>query len=129
MSSGILLVGVAGCRQVGEDALLVRQIAANLQLTAATGRRQILYIQAVLVEDQGPVEIAQAVGNAFLGEVHVVEQDIAGQLRLLHMPAGGDVEGHLSGGDEVGVQRVCQRHADAALCGQVESAALRIGRP
>ena len=118
---------VAGGGEVGEEALLVGEVAADLELAAAGGGGEVFDVEAVFVEGERAVEVAEAIGNAFDGEVDVLEEDVAGERRLLDEAFGGDLEGDLAGGDEVGVEGVGERHADAAVGGEIELAALRVG--
>jgi hypothetical protein len=56
---------LAGDGEIGEETVLVGQIPAHAELAAAAHRRERLHFQSVLVEFQGAVQLAQAVGHIF----------------------------------------------------------------
>ena len=114
--------------EVGEEAfLLVAERAADAELAAAGGADDVPHFEAVLVEGERAVEIGEAVGHAIHGDVDVDELNIAGELRVFHASIGGDLEGDLAGGDDVGVEGVRERHADAAVGVEIERTAVGVG--
>ncbi len=74
---------VAGGGEVGVEAVVVGEEAADLELAAAGGGGEAFDVEAILVEDERAVQVGQAVGDAVHGEVDVVELDLAGERGLL----------------------------------------------
>ena len=66
-----------GDGEVGEDAVLVGEVAADAELAAAGHRGEGLHFKPVLIELQRAAQLAEAVGQIFERERTVLEFDAA----------------------------------------------------
>ena len=66
--------------------------------------RNNLYLQAVLVEDQGAIHTCEAVWQVNVGNVAVGDLHLTEQRRMLQGPGGGHSDVQLAAGGECRVQ-------------------------
>ena len=100
--------------------MLVGQVAGHAQQAAAAHGGQRFHFQAVLVELQRAVQLAQAVGNVFQRERAVLEVDAALQAGILQRAVRLHLEGGGPAGGQVGIEGLGQLQIDGAAGGQIQ---------
>ena len=105
---------LAGDIQVGENAVLVREIARNAQLAAAAGGCQRAHFKPVLVELQRAVQLAQAVGQVFESQRRILKVDAAAQARIVQRAVRFNLEGRSAAGGQIRIDGFQQLQIDGA---------------
>ena len=85
-----------------------------MELTPSRRRSQSLHVETIFIENQDPVYVTQAVGNAVDGDVPLLKLQLAAQRRIGDNAANSNRKHELAAGDVVGINRVRDRHVDAA---------------
>ena len=111
---------LAGGGQVGVEAVLVGEIAAEAELAAAAHGGERLDFEAVLVEFERSVQLAEAVGHVFKGERGVLEVDAALEAGIQQRAVGLELEGGVAAGGQVGVDGLGDFEIDGSAGGKVQ---------
>ncbi len=81
---------------------------------------RVFHFQPVLVEFEGAVQLAQAIGQIFQRESAILEIDAPLQVGVQQRPVRLHFESRRSTGSQIGVKSFCELQIDGATGGNIE---------
>ena len=105
----------AGRGQIAIQALLIGDESAQLQSAATGNGGQFLHRKPVLIEDQRPIDLAEAVRQVAQRNGDVGESHLPGEVGLVDGAGRTHGEIHVPGRADVGVETLCKPQVDRSL--------------